>query len=247
MLKCRLLDERLRLVVKQEVLPAANFAAAGQEAAIVGAAFDLLPKDTFISRHCDLLPCLLRGLPLERLLASVFERTAARPKSDPLTLATHAAMANQGGKTGRIAVAILPSAVAPLKSRQRALSFASLHSLPMVVVSWKKSIPTRSKTREFPAITVDGNDVVAVYRVASEAIAHARKGSGPTLIECIGGKANDPILNMENYLTRKGLFTQNLKPHLAAGFNKELEAALKRTQESLLLKSVEAVTMPFAQ
>jgi acetoin:2,6-dichlorophenolindophenol oxidoreductase subunit alpha len=247
MLKCRLLDERLRLVVKQEDLPAANFTAAGQEAAIVGAAFDLLPEDTFISRHCDLLPCLLQGLPLERLLASVFEHSTTSPKSDPLTLATHAAMANQGSKTGRIAVAILPSAVAPLKPRQRALSFASLHGLPMVVVSWKKSIPARSKTREFPAITVDGNDVVAVYRVASEAISHARKGSGPTLIECIGGKANDPILNMENYLTRKGLFTRNLKPHLVAGFNKELDAALKRTQESLLLKRVEEVTRPFAQ
>ena len=34
-----------------------------------------------------------------------------------------------------------------------------------------------------PGITVDGNDVVAVYRVAQEAIHRARIGDGPTLIE----------------------------------------------------------------
>jgi len=32
---------------------------------------------------------------------------------------------------------------------------------------------------------VDGNDVVAVYRVAFEALARARQGRGGTLIECV--------------------------------------------------------------
>jgi TPP-dependent pyruvate/acetoin dehydrogenase alpha subunit len=99
-----------------------------------------------------------------------------------------------------------------------------------------------------PSITVDGNDVVAVYRVASEAITHARMGHGPTLIECrtfrLSGPAamgaekgprpdevalratDDPILNMEKYLTGKGLFSEEFKRRVALGFSKELEAVL---------------------
>lgn len=35
-----------------------------------------------------------------------------------------------------------------------------------------------------PGVTVDGNDPLAVYEAASEAVARAREGKGPTLIEC---------------------------------------------------------------
>jgi 2-oxoisovalerate dehydrogenase E1 component len=35
-----------------------------------------------------------------------------------------------------------------------------------------------------PGIEVDGNDVLAVYAAAQEAIQHARTGAGPTLMEC---------------------------------------------------------------
>ena len=37
----------------------------------------------------------------------------------------------------------------------------------------------------FPGIQVDGNDVLAVYAAASEAVDRARKGEGATLIECV--------------------------------------------------------------
>jgi TPP-dependent pyruvate/acetoin dehydrogenase alpha subunit len=35
-----------------------------------------------------------------------------------------------------------------------------------------------------PDVTVDGNDVIAVYEAVHEALSRARKGAGPTLIEC---------------------------------------------------------------
>jgi pyruvate dehydrogenase E1 component alpha subunit len=35
-----------------------------------------------------------------------------------------------------------------------------------------------------PGVRVDGNDVIAVFEVAREAVKRAREGSGPTLIEC---------------------------------------------------------------
>jgi TPP-dependent pyruvate/acetoin dehydrogenase alpha subunit len=36
-----------------------------------------------------------------------------------------------------------------------------------------------------PGVQVDGNDVLAVYETAGEAIDRARQGGGPTLIECL--------------------------------------------------------------
>ena len=36
----------------------------------------------------------------------------------------------------------------------------------------------------FPGLVVDGNDVLAVYEASAEAVARARAGQGPTLIEC---------------------------------------------------------------
>ena len=47
-----------------------------------------------------------------------------------------------------------------------------------------KDIATRALAYDIPGIVVDGNDVLEVYRVTKEAVERARKGEGPTLIEC---------------------------------------------------------------
>jgi pyruvate dehydrogenase E1 component alpha subunit len=47
-----------------------------------------------------------------------------------------------------------------------------------------KDIADRGASYGIPGVVVDGNDVVAVSGAAAEAIARAREGGGPTLIEC---------------------------------------------------------------
>ena len=46
------------------------------------------------------------------------------------------------------------------------------------------NISKRAAGYGIPGVTVDGNDVLEVYNVAKEAVARARKGEGPTLLEC---------------------------------------------------------------
>lgn len=80
-----------------------------------------------------------------------------------------------------------------------ALNLASVWKLPVIFVcennhfgiSMSQSkhqaiqdIADRAASYGFPGIAVDGNDVMAVYEVAKEAVDRARKGQGPTLIEC---------------------------------------------------------------
>jgi pyruvate dehydrogenase E1 component alpha subunit len=79
-----------------------------------------------------------------------------------------------------------------------AMNFAGIHRLPVVFVlennKFAYSTPTdlefavdpvqRAKGYGFPGVSVDGNDVEAVFEVARVATDRAREGDGPTLIEC---------------------------------------------------------------
>jgi TPP-dependent pyruvate/acetoin dehydrogenase alpha subunit len=79
-----------------------------------------------------------------------------------------------------------------------AMNFAGIHRLPVVFVlennQFAYSTPTnlefavdpvqRARGYGFPGVSVDGNDVEAVFEVARVAVDRARAGDGPTLIEC---------------------------------------------------------------
>ena len=47
-----------------------------------------------------------------------------------------------------------------------------------------QNISDRATAYGIPGTTVDGNDVLAVYEATQKAVERARKGEGPTLIEC---------------------------------------------------------------
>jgi 2-oxoisovalerate dehydrogenase E1 component len=81
-----------------------------------------------------------------------------------------------------------------------AFNFASIYKLPEVFVCenngfaistpMKKEyaieyVAQRAAGYGFPGVTVDGRDPVTCYHVAKEAVARARAGQGPTLIECL--------------------------------------------------------------
>ncbi|WP_310424531.1 pyruvate dehydrogenase (acetyl-transferring) E1 component subunit alpha [Chamaesiphon sp. VAR_48_metabat_135_sub] len=126
------------------------------------------------------------------------------------------------------------------------LNMAALWKLPMIYVvennKWAigmsheraTSIPeiyTKGAAFGMPGIQVDGMDVLAVYRVAKEAVARARAGEGPTLIEALTYRfrghsladpdelrpkeekdfwnARDPIKKLASYLVSEGLMTQD--------------------------------------
>jgi TPP-dependent pyruvate/acetoin dehydrogenase alpha subunit len=204
--------------------------------------------------------------------------TPASTIAAQLNIATGVALANKMKKNDNISVAFSGDGSTSLGFWHEALNFAGVHDLPIVFVCqnnlWAESVNLQFQTKVpdisvkaqaygFPGITVDGNDVVAVYRVAQEAIARARRGQGPTLIECKTyrwyghseidpakyrdpeevekWKAKDPILGMEKYLTGKGLFTAEWKQEIVDGFNKELDAAIEIAEKSALPEGIEAL------
>jgi TPP-dependent pyruvate/acetoin dehydrogenase alpha subunit len=226
MLKCRAIQERLRILVKENKLAVSLDAFGNQEAASVGVTIDLLPEDTVSPQPGDIIPFFISGLPLQDLLRSLLRPISpARSIAAQFKTAIKAARLNKLSNNKRIAVAISGES-ASIGPWQEAQASAELHGLPMIFLSWNH-IPLKTKAHRLPAITVDGNDVVAVYRVACEAIAHARIGNGPTLIECQPYilDPGDPILNMEKYLIRKGIFSKEFEHRITAKFSRELNAA----------------------
>jgi pyruvate dehydrogenase E1 component alpha subunit len=200
------------------------------DAAAVAMASKLLPEDTVVSdsAHPALLTCKAPRRPggTQARLTGVSEAGF----SINLQTAIGAALAHRTKKTGRISVVFAGNDHGDAWTD--ALEITRIHRLPIIFVWDSKNHETNHghsrRTRhaidaepgtELAHITADGNDVVAMYRVAHEAVERARRDRGPTLIECIpfrfgGSKHRDPLANMESYLRGKGLLRRGLKQEL---------------------------------
>ncbi len=75
---------------------------------------------------------------------------------------------------------------------------------PMATVTSVKDIATRAQAYAIPGYIVDGNDVLEVYRYASEAVARARAGEGPTLLECKTYRWEGHVVGEQAFLGSNG-------------------------------------------
>jgi TPP-dependent pyruvate/acetoin dehydrogenase alpha subunit len=159
------------------------------------------------------------------------ERKLGAVMTTSLAQALGAAMLNKTRKNGKIA---LVWGGAPENDPWLdVLEAARAHTLPVIFVA-DADRPNRARKsgrrrhtvlkpgKQLPAITVDGNDVVALYRVAHEAIDRARRGRGPTLIELATYRLGrrtfaNAVADMENYLRGRGLLRLGMRRELMAG------------------------------
>ena len=127
-------------------------------------------------------------------------------------------------------------------------------STPFSYHSRNKTISQRAAAYDIPGMQADGNDPVAVRDAADEAIARARAGNGPTLIECltwrhhghfIGDSAaykdpqdeklwreKDPIPNFEASLVSDGIADQAALETIKSSVKEELLAAIRFAEQS---------------
>lgn len=192
-----------------------------------------------------------------------------------LDLAAGVALAYRQLDKPNVVVALAHDGLAALGFWHEAATLASRHRLPIVfmVENCAQSRPNgatavhslavhsnddlrdRAEAYGIPGITVDGNDIVAVWRVTQESIHRARSGAGPTLIECrtwrwhaeadsssSNGRSpsklrwqNDPLHHMEHYMKKRKLWKQAWKENLVDEYRAALidatalaEAAMHR-------------------
>ncbi len=118
-----------------------------------------------------------------------------------LPVAAGAAWSAQYRGTKQVAVAFFGDGAANIGAFHETLNLAALMKLPAIfvcennlymeytpislVTSVKHPAADRAAGYGLERIIIDGNDIEAVYRTAGEAIARAREGGGPALIECL--------------------------------------------------------------
>ncbi len=187
-------------------------------------------------------------------------------------IATGAALAVKLKKEDRVVVMSFGDGTSSRGEFHEALNFASILNLPIVYVcinnQWGeysatkeviavKDIADRAHGYNMPGVVVDGNDVLAVQEAMQEATGRARKGEGPSLIECktyrLGGhtsgdqtlyrskedqaeveawRKKDPVKQFRKYLIQKGVLTEQKAEEYAQRAKTEVEKACQEAVDS---------------
>jgi TPP-dependent pyruvate/acetoin dehydrogenase alpha subunit len=116
-----------------------------------------------------------------------------------IPIVTGAGLAAQLEGKGQVAVSFFGDGASNAGPFHESINIASAWKLPMIYVCennlWSadteakgtlalEDIAARAAGYGIPGVIVDGNDVLAVHEVAEAAVARARAGEGPSLIEC---------------------------------------------------------------
>jgi pyruvate dehydrogenase E1 component alpha subunit len=186
----------------------------GQEAAQVGSAYALEPKDWIFPSYRELAPALMRGIDAADVL-HLFRGTwhgglwnprehNVAPYSVPVgTQVLHAAGFGIGSKLDQsdvVCIAYFGDGATSEGDFHEGCNFAGVWKAPVVFFcqnnQYAISVPLTRQTAAptiaakalgygFPGVRVDGNDVLGVHAVTKQAVRRARRGEGPTLIEAV--------------------------------------------------------------
>jgi pyruvate dehydrogenase E1 component alpha subunit len=277
MLLARRFDERMLALQRQGRIGTFG-PIKGQEAAQLGTICALRETDWMVPAFREGAAMLWRGTPLESLLlfwagreeglAGATERTLsiAVPVATQLPHAVGIAWAARYKKDPAVVMTYFGDGATSEGEFHEAMNFAGVMQLPVVFVcqnnQWAISTPRAKQTRAktlaqkalaygFPGIQVDGNDVLAVYAAAREAVDRARTGGGPTMIECVTYRLamhttaddptryrderevkewerREPLLRFTKYLEGKGLLDKQRQEAMDEEVRNEIKAAVER-------------------
>jgi pyruvate dehydrogenase E1 component alpha subunit len=256
----------------------------GQEAAQLGTIAHLRPGDWMVPAFRETAAELWRGRSLESIIIynngynegiDIPEDRNDMPISVPVgSQIIHAVGLGWSAKYRKkddVAMTFFGDGATSQGDFHEGLNFAAVFQVPVIFVCqnnhWAISIPlskqTRSKTLAqkalaygMPGIQVDGNDILAVYAAAQEAVERARTGDGPTLIECVTYRLmmhttaddpkryrsdeevekwskRDPLIRFEKYLMDKGLLSEEKRNQVESEVLDEIQAAVDRAEKQM--------------
>jgi pyruvate dehydrogenase E1 component alpha subunit len=256
----------------------------GQEAAQLGSIANLRPGDWMVPAFRETAAELWRGRSLESILiynngfnegvdipAERNDLPISVPVGSQIIHAVGVGWAAKYRQTDDVVMTFFGDGATSEGDFHEGLNFAAVFQAPVIFVcqnnQWAISVPlskqTRSKTLAqkalaygMPGIQVDGNDILAVYAAAQEAVARARTGGGPTLIECVTYRLlmhttaddpkryrsdaeveqwsrRDPLPRFQKYLMDKGLLSEAQIQAVESEVLDEIQAAVDRAEKQM--------------
>ena len=191
-----------------------------------------------------------------------------------IPIATGAALGSLLKKDGRVSVTFFGDAAVEEGVIYESINFAMLKQLPVVYVcennfysvfshlskrQARDDIYRRFEGLSIPGYRVEGNNVIEVYRIAGKVIDNARRGGGPSFIECrtyrikdhhgtgsgveVGYRTQEevnewsarcPVRNFERFLTGQKIMTTSEIEKFAVAIDREVEEAFKFARTSPL-------------
>lgn len=186
------------------------------------------------------------------------------------TLATGAALASKMQNKDSVSVVFFGDGASNRGTFHEAANMAAVWKLPVIFVcennEWASTTPYLTTTSVaniadravgygMPGVTVEGNDVFAVYEAAKEAVERARQGGGPTLLEAktyrikghfVGDpemyrtkeevqerfEISDPIKNFEKKVIAESLMTRNELDEIREKAKEIIEGAVEFAKNS---------------
>jgi pyruvate dehydrogenase E1 component alpha subunit len=258
----------------------------GQEAAQVGAVSALRPDEWLFPTYRDYAAMYCHGMPLSRLVEFPMghPQGGIAPPDVPIyaisiSIASHlphavgAAWASRLKDESKGFLVTHGDGATSEGDFHEAMNFAGVFQAPIVFLcqnnGWAISVPRHRQTASrtiaqkadaygMPGLMVDGNDVLAVYKVVAEALERARGGDGATLIEAVTYRLGphttaddptryrskeelermeslDPLVRMRAYLAARGLWNDEAESRLMDEAREEVARAVSEA---------EAVSMP---
>ncbi|HEU5226310.1 MAG TPA: pyruvate dehydrogenase (acetyl-transferring) E1 component subunit alpha [Ktedonobacteraceae bacterium] len=251
----------------------------GQEATAVGLAAPMQPQDWLASSYREIASLIVRGMPLPTLIYSFRGLTPPYPpdvRCLPIqivigTQMLHAvglAMAARIAGDPVVAVGVCGDGATSEGDFNEALNFAGVYQAPAVLVvqnnGWAISVPRKKQSAApsfasrgagfgVPSVLVDGNDILAVYEVMQQALARARSGEGPTLVETLtyrigahttaddptryrdpveveSWKARDPIARFKRFLMKRNLLSEEQDQRQLEELEEEINHAVTEAE-----------------
>jgi pyruvate dehydrogenase E1 component alpha subunit len=280
MLLARRADERMVMMQRQGrmgTFPQSS----GHEAISIGGALNLQTNDWHVPAYRELAGMLYRGWKLENLFLywNGFEEGASVPEgvndlpmcvpiASQLLHAVGIGMAINIRKERQVVLTYFGDGASSEGDCHEAMNFASVFQAPVVFICLNnqyaisvplcrqmhsETIAQRAIAYGMPGIKVDGNDVLSVYVAAKEAIARARQGGGPTLIEALTYRwtphttaddpkkyrneeefklwnAREPIARFRKFLLKKNVLTEKEDAALEAELENQIKTAFQNAE-----------------
>jgi pyruvate dehydrogenase E1 component alpha subunit len=287
MLLARRTDERMLMMQRQGRL--GTFPqSSGHEAISMGSMFTINKEDWVVPAYRELAGMLYRGWPIETIMlywngfeegaqvpAGVNDTPMCVPVASQLLHAAGIGMAMNIKKEKKVVLTYFGDGSSSEGDAHEALNFASVFQAPVVFIclnnQYAISVPIKKQMRcetiaqraigyGMPGIRVDGNDVLAVYTATKEAVERARRGEGPSLIECLTYRTTphttaddpkryrseeegqlwlkrEPLKRLNTYLEKKGALSAAERNTMEEEIDAEIKSAVQRAE--VLAKSEE--------